>query len=306
MRLLKNNTGESQVKERISSLQKKIDKQLIKYLLSKNEFPQVIYQAVRYSVSAGGKRIRPVLLLLSARACGLKDADVMPAACAIEMIHTYSLIHDDLPSMDNDDTRRGKPTSHVKFGEANAILAGDALLTKAFEVFMLCAKNAGLKPGNVIKAVSALAVAAGIDGMVGGQAADILFEGEKVTGQQLLFIHSRKTGAMIKAAVTIPAILAGKPRKTVELWRSFGEKIGLAFQIADDILDVVSTSDKLGKTAGKDASTNKATYPAVFGLVKSRKIAAKIALEAVEILGKINKGAKELKWLTDYIISRVY
>jgi geranylgeranyl diphosphate synthase, type II len=293
-------------KEQVRQLRERIDKQLVKYLRAKNGFPPVIFEAVRYSVSAGGKRIRPVLMLLAGRACGLKYEAIMPAACAMEMIHTYSLIHDDLPAMDDDDTRRGRPTSHVKFGEANAILAGDALLTKAFEIFMLCAGNRKIKPAAVIKAAAILAKSAGINGMVGGQAADILFEGKKTGKKQLSFIHSRKTGELIKAAVTIPAVLSGKPGKIISRWKVFGGKIGLAFQVADDILDVTGASDKLGKTAGKDAKTGKATYPALYGLEESRKIAAKLALEAGRILCKINGDTRELEWLVDYIINRTY
>lgn len=294
------------MKNRIDRLRRVIDKQLLKYLAEKKEFPAVIYKAVRYSVAAGGKRIRPVLMLLSGRACGLKYADVMPAACAMEMIHTYSLIHDDLPAMDDDDTRRGKPTSHVKFGEANAILAGDALLTKAFEVLMLCGKRPKIKAENVIKASSMLAKAAGMDGMAGGQAADILYEGHKTGRKKLAMIHSRKTGALITAAAAIPAVLAGKPDRLIEMWRSFGAKIGLAFQVADDILDVAGTTIKLGKTAGKDAKTNKATYPALYGMKASAAIAAKLSLEAKRILCRINGDVKDLIWLVDFIINRKY
>jgi geranylgeranyl diphosphate synthase type II len=294
------------VKKQIKRLQQKINFRLAGYLRAKNEFPSVIYKAARYSVSAGGKRIRPVLMLLAGRACGLDYKDLMPAACAMEMIHTYSLIHDDLPAMDDDDTRRGKPTSHIKFGEAFAILAGDALLTKAFEVFMLCVKNKKIDPLGAVKAAAMLANAAGIDGMVGGQAADILSEGRKISKKRLAFIHSRKTGALIRAAVTIPAVLSGKPENTVKLWAKFGDKIGLAFQVADDILDVTAASAKLGKTAGKDAKTRKATYPAFYGLEQSSKIAAKLALEAKELLCKINGNTKALAWVVDYIVNRKY
>ena len=290
----------------LSRLKARLDKQLLKYLRSKNEFPRVIYEAVRYSAAAGGKRIRPVLMLLAGRACGLSDAGIMPAACAIEMIHTYSLIHDDLPAMDDDDMRRGRPTSHKKFGEANAILAGDALLTKAFEVFMLCAETGEIRPEAVIKAAAMLANAAGIDGMVGGQAADILFEGKSAGKKQLSLIHSRKTGALIKAAVSIPAVLSEKQAGNIRLWAAFGEKIGLAFQVADDILDVTGESAGLGKTAGKDAKAGKATYPAVYGLEASRKIAAKLALEAKEILCKINGDTAALSRVVDYIVGRTY
>jgi geranylgeranyl diphosphate synthase type II len=294
------------LKKKIEKIQKLVDRYLSAALPAKNRRPRVIYDAVRYSVFAGGKRIRPVLLLLAARACGLRTADALPAAAALEMIHTYSLIHDDLPAMDDDDFRRGKPSSHKKFGEANAILAGDALLTKAFEVFMLCAQSKRIKPENTVKAAAMLAKAAGIDGMAGGQAADMFFEGRKISKEQLLFIHSRKTGALIKSAVTIPAVLAGKPSRITALWARFGEKIGLAFQVSDDILDATATSVRLGKTAGKDARKHKATYPLLFGLAESRKIARKLSLEAGKILCKINEDTKALKWLADYVTDRAY
>jgi geranylgeranyl diphosphate synthase type II len=283
-------------------LRKKTERNL-RILLGKGGYPPVIYRAVRYSVFAGGKRVRPLLALLAGRACGLSVAEVMPAACAIEMIHTYSLIHDDLPAMDDDDFRRGKPASHKKFGEANAILAGDALLTKAFET-MAGGMSGRIRPEHALAAASELAAAAGIEGMVGGQAADMLFEGKKVSKKQLELIHSRKTGAIIQACVTVPAILSGACGQRLRLWGKFGKKIGLAFQIADDILDVAAESENLGKTAGKDVKKGKATYPAVYGLKKSRETASKLTLEAKNILGKIMGNTEGLERLTDFIINR--
>jgi geranylgeranyl diphosphate synthase type II len=211
------------------------------YISDTDEYPPVIYDAMRYSLFAGGKRVRPILTLLSAKICGLKYIDVMPAACAMEMIHTYSLIHDDLPAMDDDDLRRGKPTSHKKFGEAVAILAGDALLTKAFETALLCGKNKKIKPASVIAAVSEMADGAGVKGMIGGQVVDITSEGKKISNKTLSYLHRCKTGALIRASVVMGALLSGADSKQVSLFRSFGEKIGLAFQIVDDVLDVTSS-----------------------------------------------------------------
>jgi geranylgeranyl diphosphate synthase, type II len=286
----------------IYGLKNIIDKSLKRYLRGSGGRTGIIYKAVRYSVFAGGKRVRPILVLLAGRACGLPDAAVMPAACAIEMIHTYSLIHDDLPAMDNDDFRRGKPTSHRKFGEANAILAGDALLTKAFETMMLC----GCEPQNLIKAAMKLAGAAGIAGMVGGQAADMLFEGKKVSKAQLALIHRKKTGAMLSACVEVPAILAGASGRQLALWSAFGDRIGLAFQIADDILDATADSKKLGKTAGKDAKSGKATYPKLYGLEISREKLAHLTYEAKKILGMMHKNTAALAEFTDLLAGRTF
>jgi len=288
--------------KKLSKLIKLINKNLLKYLKYKNEFPSVIFKAVRYSVFAGGKRIRPVLLLLTSKAYGMNIKYVMPVACGIEMIHTYSLIHDDLPAMDNDDYRRGKLTSHKKFGEAIAILAGDALLTKAFETFCEC--NRFISDEKLLKVIKLISDASGINGMVGGQAADILFENKNVSKKTLDFIHSHKTGALIKASILSGAILSGADKNELKLWDRFGEIVGLIFQITDDILDVTSTTKKLGKTAGKDAKQKKATFPAIYGLEKSRKIVLKLLLEAKKILYKIKRPTRDTLNLVTYIATR--
>jgi len=288
--------------KKLSKLIKLINKNLLKYLKYKNEFPSVIFKAVRYSVFAGGKRIRPVLLLLTSKAYGMNIKYVMPVACGIEMIHTYSLIHDDLPAMDNDDYRRGKLTSHKKFGEAIAILAGDALLTKAFETFCEC--NRFISDEKLLKVIKLISDASGINGMVGGQAADILFENKNVSKKTLDFIHSHKTGALIKASILSGAILSGADKNELKLWDRFGEIVGLIFQITDDILDVTSTTKKLGKTAGKDAKQKKATFPAIYGLEKSRKIVLKLLLEAKKILYKIKRPTRDILNLVTYIATR--
>ncbi len=285
-----------------NELVKKIDFYLLKYLKSKDEFPPIIFKAMRYSIFAGGKRIRPVFLLLTAKSCGMNINSIMPVACAIEMIHTYSLIHDDLPAMDNDDFRRGKPTSHKKFGEAIAILAGDALLTKAFETICECYRY--IPTDKVIRVIKIIANAAGINGMVGGQAADIIFENKKISEETLYFIHSHKTGTMIKASILSGAILSGVDNKELKLWNRFGKIAGLIFQITDDILDRTSTTEKLGKTAGKDLKQKKATFPAFYGIEKSKQIVSNLLLEAKKILYKIKRPTEYILNLIELIANR--
>ncbi len=248
--------------------------------------PEQIHRAMRYSLLGGGKRIRPVLTLAAGEALGAATDELMPAACAIEMIHCYSLIHDDLPAMDDDDLRRGRPTCHKVFGEAIAILAGDALLTEAFRV-LASATLAG-DAARQVRVIAEVASAAGtVNALIGGQAADIENEGKQVSADTLDYIHRSKTGAMISASAVVGGIIAGATNHQIEQLRAYGERIGLAFQIADDILDVTSTSEQLGKTAGKDAAAHKATYPAVFGLEASEARARQLVAEAVEIVSAL-------------------
>src|SRR5438094_4309701 len=255
-----------------------VDAALEKLLPAATAQPSSIHAAMRYSVFAGGKRIRPILCLETAR---IFTADVTPAlhpACAIEFIHTYSLIHDDLPALDNDDLRRGKPTCHKKFGEAIAILAGDGLLTLAFETI----GAAPVPPERRVAMLSEIASAAGtVNGMVGGQVADIEAERKPVDAKTLEYIHRSKTAALIRASVTAGALCAGAPPEDVARLRHFGETIGWAFQVTDDILDVEESSAALGKTAGKDMAQQKATYPSVFGLERSHEIAKDLATKAI-------------------------
>jgi geranylgeranyl diphosphate synthase, type II len=263
--------------------------------------PPSIHRAMRYSVFAGGKRLRPILCLETAR---IFAADVTPAlhpGCAVEFIHTYSLIHDDLPALDNDDLRRGKPTCHKKFGEATAILAGDALLTLAFETI-------GAAPADAVRRVAILAeiaAAAGtVNGMVGGQMADLEAEGKIVAPQMLEYIHRSKTAALIRASVTSGALATGSPPDEVSRLRRFGETIGWAFQVTDDILDVEESSAVLGKTAGKDVAQQKATYPAVYGLERSHQIANELATKAIAELDSYGKRAARLRELAEYLVLR--
>jgi len=265
--------------------------------------PEQLHRAMRYSLLAGGKRLRPALVLAAGEAFGADTDDLMPAACAIEMIHTYSLIHDDLPAMDNDDLRRGRPTCHKAFGEAVAILAGDALLTQAFRVLAADAPKRDAE--RQVRVIREVATAAGtVEALIGGQMADIESEGEKVDGSALEYIHRSKTGAMIAASVVVGGIVAGANGDQIEKLRAYGECIGLAFQIADDILDVTSTSEQLGKTPGKDQAANKATYPAIHGIAASQTRARELVEEAVEIVSSLGLKTQVLEEIARFIIAR--
>jgi geranylgeranyl diphosphate synthase type II len=263
--------------------------------------PGSVHRAMRYSVFAGGKRIRPILCLETARVFNPQIEPALHAACALEFIHTYSLIHDDLPALDNDDLRRGKPTCHKAFGEALAILAGDALLTLAFEVI----GEAPLAAERRAAILTEVARSAGsVNGMVGGQVADVEAEGNQVGPEMLEYIHRSKTAALIRASVLSGALCAGASEEDVQRLRRFGEKIGWAFQVTDDILDVEESSAALGKTAGKDAVQHKATYPAVFGLEKSHQIARDLAGQAVAELAPYGESAARLRAVADFLILR--
>ena len=278
-----------------------VDAALERMLPAQTAPPSSVHTAMRYSVFAGGKRIRPILCLETAR---IFTSDVTPAlhpACALEFIHTYSLIHDDLPALDNDDLRRGKPTCHKKFGEALAILAGDALLTLAFETI-----SATLVPSErCVSILSEVASAAGtINGMVGGQVADVEAEGKRVDPQTLEYIHRSKTAALIRASITAGALCAGAGPEDVARLRRFGETIGWAFQVTDDILDVEESSAALGKTAGKDMAQQKATYPSVFGLERSHEIAKDLATKAIAELIPYAERASRLREIAEFLVLR--
>lgn len=278
-----------------------VDAHLERLLPGENIAPASIHQAMRYSVFAGGKRIRPILCLETAR---IFEADVDNAlypGCAIEFIHTYSLIHDDLPALDNDDLRRGKPTSHKKFGESTAILAGDALLTLAFETITAAPVSSDRR----VSMVKEIASSAGtVNGMVGGQVADIESEGKRVGPETLEYIHRSKTAALIRASVTSGALCAGASNEDVARLRRFGETIGWAFQVTDDILNVEESSAALGKTAGKDIAQQKATYPAVFGLEQSHKIAEELSSKAISELDVYGAGAERLRAIAEFLVRR--
>lgn len=278
-----------------------VDASLDRLLPLETAQPPSIHKAMRYSVFAGGKRIRPILCLEAAR---IFTSDVAPAhysACAIEFIHTYSLIHDDLPALDNDDLRRGKPTCHKQFGEAAAILAGDALLTLAFETISAAPVDSDRRVAMLAEISSA---AGTINGMVGGQVADLEAEGKRVDAAVLEYIHRSKTAALIRASVSSGAICAGAGAEEIARLRRFGEAIGLHFQVTDDILDVEESSAALGKTAGKDIAQQKATYPAVFGLDKSHQIANDLASRALAELKSFGERAARLREIAEYLVQR--
>lgn len=263
--------------------------------------PASIHRAMRYTVFAGGKRIRPILCLESARIFAADPDRVLQAACALEFIHTYSLIHDDLPALDNDDLRRGKPTCHKVFGEAIAILTGDALLTLAFQALAA----APIEPARCVRVIAEIAAAAGtLNGMVGGQVADLEAEGKAVTASTLEYIHRSKTAALIRASIVAGAIAGGAADADVERLRQFGDHIGWAFQVVDDILDQEESSAALGKTAGKDQAQQKATYPALYGLEKSREIAADLESKALRELDHYGARAERLRQLAEFLVSR--
>jgi geranylgeranyl diphosphate synthase type II len=278
-----------------------VDAALERLLPQESARPSSIHQAMRYSVFAGGKRIRPILCLETARIFAPDVAPALHPACAIEMIHTYSLIHDDLPALDNDDLRRGKPTCHKKFGEAAAILAGDALLTLAFETI----SDTPIAPTQTVIMVKEVASAAGtINGMVGGQVADLEAEGQKIEPEMLEYIHRSKTAALIRASVTAGALCGGAYEDDVARLRRFGETIGWAFQVTDDILDVEESSAALGKTAGKDIAQQKATYPAIHGLQRSHEIAHDLATKAIAALAPYGDAASRLRAIAEYLVLR--
>jgi len=266
--------------------------------------PATLHRAMHYSLFAGGKRLRPILLLAACEAAGGKLEWALPAACAVEMVHTYSLIHDDLPAMDDDDFRRGRPTNHRVFGEAGAILAGDALLTQAFLVLADPSLNGGLEPAVALRAACLLARAAGSMGMVGGQIVDMESEGKRVDLPTIEYIHTHKTGAMILAAVQIGAAIGKAGPDAEGSLTRYGEAVGLAFQIADDILDVVGQQDLIGKDVGSDQQRGKATYPGLLGLEQSRDRALELSSMAVAALTVLGSSAEPLRQIAEYAVNR--
>jgi geranylgeranyl diphosphate synthase, type II len=280
-----------------------VDRALHRFLPKATAKPPTIHKAMRYSLFAGGKRLRPVLALASAEACGGTFENALPAACAVECIHTYSLIHDDLPCMDDDDLRRGRPTNHKVFGEGVAVLAGDALLTAAFEIL---AQTSGTKRYPAAAQVAELAHAAGSRWLVGGQVADLEGEGRKLKAAELQYIHECKTAALLTVSIRLGAMSANATPGQLKALTTFGKSVGLAFQIIDDILDVTQSSEKLGKTAGKDLHAQKATYPAIHGLEKSRQAARRLTATALASLRSFKKNGDTLRALADYLLAREY
>jgi len=278
-----------------------VNRALDKFLPSENTKPATIHKAMRYSLFAGGKRMRPAVLLAATAACGGKEADALPLACAVECIHTYSLIHDDLPAMDNDDFRRGKPTNHKVFGEGIAVLAGDALLTQAFEI---AAQAKGWPRYPQRDLILELAKASGSLQLVAGQVADLEGEGKILSMAELRYIHERKTSALLCCSARLGVMSANGTAAQLAALTNFGYHVGLAFQVIDDILDVTQTSEKLGKTAGKDVAVQKATYPSIVGLEKSRKIAAQLTGKAFAALDIFKGKAVALEALAEFLLRR--
>ena len=287
----------------LQTRRKEIDRALDRFLPSANTRPVTIHKAMRYSLFAGGKRLRPILCLAAAEACGGKTAAAMPLACAVECIHTYSLVHDDLPSMDNDDFRRGRATCHKVFGDGIAVLAGDALLTIAFEI-LTSAELPRRYP--LREMLSEIAEGAGSRKLIGGQVADLEAEGQTITRGALRYIHENKTAALLTTCVRLGAMSANATSRQFAALTEFGNSLGLAFQVIDDILDVTQTSEKLGKSAGKDVTAKKATYPAVIGLEKSRSEARRLTQRAHESLKVFGAKADVLRALATHLLEREY
>jgi geranylgeranyl diphosphate synthase type II len=280
-----------------------VDRALDRFLPRATVKPATIHKAMRYSLFAGGKRLRPILTIAAAEACGGEMEGALPAACAVECIHTYSLIHDDLPCMDDDDLRRGRPTSHKVFGEGVAVLAGDALLTIAFEILAQAKPTARFPTATLIRE---LAVASGSQWLIGGQVADLEGEGKRHTGAELRYIHRCKTAALLTASVRLGAMSANATPARLASLTDFGQALGLAFQVIDDILDVTQTTEKLGKTAGKDVAATKATYPAVHGLERSRAEARRLTAAARSALRPLGAKGARLREIADYLLAREY
>ena len=287
----------------LNSKIEKVNNALKKYIPCDDNPQKIIYEAMSYSVFAGGKRLRPIIMMMVCELFGTDENVCIPFAAAMEMIHTYSLIHDALPAMDNDDLRRGMPTNHVKFGEANAILAGDALLNRAFEVVSEYSQ-AGVGNDRVLKAISVMAKSSGCNGMIGGQVVDIECEGRNIDIDELRYIHSLKTGAIIRSSAVIGAILGGADDDSIGKIDEFARNLGIAFQIRDDVLDVVGDAEKLGKPIGSDAENDKNTYVKLLGIEKSEELVDEYSSKAVAILESFGEKAGTLIMLTKYLLDR--
>lgn len=275
------------------------------YLPQKDKYPEILNQAMNYSALSGGKRLRPIMVMESAELFGLSFKKVMPTACGIEMIHTYSLIHDDLPVMDNDDLRRGKPTCHKVFGDAIALLAGDALLTHAFATIAKNSKIEGISKETVLDVIEEVSLAAGNEGMIGGQTIDMISAGNQIDKNTLLYISSHKTGCLISVSLWSGARLAGASKEDLETIKSFGQKIGLIFQIVDDILDIKCDENILGKNKGSDLKNKKNTFPYLLGYDNSIKLVKELSIEAKNLVSKYKNNDFFIQ-LTDFISKRDY
>lgn len=290
----------------LNTLKLQIDTWLNDYFeaFENSTYDKIIYEAMNYSLSIGGKRIRPILLILSYTLYNKDYKKVMPIASALEMIHTYSLIHDDLPCMDDDDLRRGKPTSHIVYGEAIAVLAGDALLNEAMYILLRQCLEDNSKEN--INACLLISKSSGADGMIGGQVVDIISEGKNIDIEVLRYLHRKKTGALIKASILAGAILAKANISDLEILEEFGDKLGLAFQIKDDILDIEGETDKIGKPINSDINNNKTTYVTVYGLDKCKIMCEDLTIECLSLLDKLDKDTSELRAITNVLLNRQF
>ena len=298
------NTQGVSLKAYLNERKDMVDEAMDRFLPGEDRFPPLIFRAMRHSVFAGGKRLRPILCMAAADTVGGDTPSTLPVACAIEMIHTYSLIHDDLPAMDDDDLRRGMPTSHKVFGEGIAVLAGDALLTEAFHL-MSCREHRGaVQAESLLAAISEIAVAAGFDGMVGGQVVDLESEGKAGDMETLDYIHTHKTEALLTVSIRAGALLSEASTADLAALTAYGRGIGLAFQITDDILDIEGDSETLGKDTGSDAAHSKMTFPALLGLEASRRKAQESIDEARAALAHFDHRADPLRMIATFIIER--
>jgi geranylgeranyl diphosphate synthase type II len=293
------------IKSYLSSKKTIVDKALDALVPPATMFPTSVHEAMRYSLFAGGKRVRPILAIAVAEALGAKTSGLLPLAGSLELIHTYSLIHDDLPAMDDDDLRRGRPTCHKVFGDATAILAGDGLLNMAFEVMSDPRRTKAVPASRLIGIIKEISTASGVRGMVGGQVVDIESEGKDVDFPTLEYIHTHKTGALIRASVRIGALYARAGKRQFAALTRYGGLVGLAFQIADDILDITGKQEELGKDIGSDLKKGKKTFPDLFGLEESRLRAKEVSDKAIQSLRDFDRKAEPLRELAKYIVRRV-
>jgi geranylgeranyl diphosphate synthase type II len=282
-----------------------VDRALEKLVPPEKAFPLSVHEAMRYSLFAGGKRVRPILAIAAAEALGAKTVDLLPIAGTLELIHTYSLIHDDLPAMDDDDYRRGRATCHRVYGEAIAILAGDGLLNRAFEVLSDPSRLKSVPPQRLLAIIREISTASGVFGMVGGQVVDMESEGKDVDFPTLEYIHTHKTGALIRASVRVGALYAKAGKRRFAALTRYGELVGLAFQIADDILDITGKKEELGKDVGSDLKKGKKTFPGFYGLEEARRRAVEVADKAIYSLKDLDRKADPLRELATYIVNRV-
>lgn len=297
-------TEKARLQEYLEDRKNTVDLALNRYLPSAASYPPVIFEAARYSLFAGGKRIRPILCIAAAEALGGRIDEILPAACALEMIHTYSLIHDDLPAMDDDDFRRGKPTNHVVYGEGMAVLAGDALLTDAFRLIAHEGSASGADPRDLLSVINEIARGAGYFGMIGGQAVDLDSEGKDVDFETLQYIHRHKTAALITVSLRTGAILAGAPPEKLSALTAYGDHIGLLFQIVDDILNVEGDAALMGKGTGSDRERKKATYPSIVGLEPARRKAVELVEDALSSIASLDDRAEPLRLIARYMAER--